>query len=91
MSTETGLLAELTFGSFFEVIGTTDIQQAIKQNENNHEVKYIKKYDAANAKTYSNLKLEDMVAIKKLGAGQFGSVFLVNNKVNKKNYALKVI
>ena len=69
MSTETGLLAELSFSSFFEVIGTNDIQQAIKKNENNHEVKYMRKYDASNAKNYEMMKLEDMIYIKKLGAG----------------------
>ena len=69
MSTETGLLAELSFSSFFEVIGTNDIQQAIKKNENNHEVKYMRKYDASNAKKYEMMKLEDMIYIKKLGAG----------------------
>ena len=69
MSTETGLLAELSFSSFFEVIGTNDIQQAIKKNENNHELKYMRKYDASNAKKYEMMKLEDMIHIKKLGAG----------------------
>lgn len=69
MSTETGLLAELSFSSFFEVIGTNDIQQAIKKNENNHELKYMRKYDASNAKKYEMMKLEDMIYIKKLGAG----------------------
>ena len=69
MSTETGLLAELSFSSFFEVIGTNDIQQAIKKYENNHEVKYMRKYDASNAKKYEMMKLEDMIYIKKLGAG----------------------
>jgi len=69
MSTETGLLAELSFSSFFEVIGTNDIQQAIKKNENNHELKYMRKYDASNAKKYEMMILEDMIYIKKLGAG----------------------
>ena len=39
------------------------------ENENNHEVKYMKKHDKKTANKYENLKLEDMIFIKKLGAG----------------------
>ncbi len=38
-----------------------------------------------------SLKLEDMIMIKKLGFGQFGSVYLVRNRENRKFYALKCI
>ena len=31
-------------------------------------------------KDYSLLKLDDMIIIKKLGAGQFGNVYLVKNQ-----------
>lgn len=37
------------------------------------------------------LKLPDMIMIKKLGFGQFGCVYLVRNRENRKLYALKCI
>lgn len=37
------------------------------------------------------IKLEDLVLIKKLGAGQFGSVYLVKHRDKKIFYALKTI
>jgi len=39
----------------------------------------------------SRIKLTDLIFIKKLGAGQFGSVYLVKHKEKKLQYALKTI
>ena len=37
------------------------------------------------------VKLEDLIYIKKLGFGMFGSVYLVENKNTHKYYALKCV
>ena len=39
----------------------------------------------------SKVKLEDLLFMKKLGAGQFGSVYLVKHKDKKLFYGLKTI
>jgi len=39
----------------------------------------------------AKIKLEDLIFIKKLGAGQFGSVYLVKPKDKKQFYGLKTI
>lgn len=39
----------------------------------------------------TRIKIEDLIFIKKLGAGQFGSVYLVKHKDKKNFYALKTI
>jgi cGMP-dependent protein kinase len=38
-----------------------------------------------------NIKLEEMLVLKKLGEGQFGNVFLVTDKNKENCYALKCI
>jgi cGMP-dependent protein kinase len=63
---EAGLLAEIDFKAFFECIGGT-LETIMKKNENNHEVKYMKKFDETQKKDYSHMKLEQMISIKKLG------------------------
>lgn len=42
-------------------------------------------------KDYSNLKLDNLICIKKLGQGQFGNVYLVRTEQDDKLYALKCI
>jgi cGMP-dependent protein kinase len=75
---EAGKLAEISFKDFFECIGGT-LEKIMKKNENNHEVKYMKKFDESQKKDYSHMKLEQMIHIKKLGQGQFGNVYFVKN------------
>lgn len=85
---EGGKVAEIKFSKFFECIGG-DLEIVIQKNENNHEVKYMKKQKSQANVDY--LKLEDMIMIKKLGFGQFGSVYLCRNSKDEKLYALKCI
>lgn len=42
-------------------------------------------------KDYSHIKLDHLIFIKKLGFGQFGSVYLVRNKDSGALYALKSV
>lgn len=42
-------------------------------------------------KDYSHYDLANMIFIKKLGAGQFGNVYLIKNTQDNKFYALKSI
>jgi hypothetical protein len=55
---EAGLLAEIDFKAFFECIGGGTLETIMKKNENNHEVKYMKKFDETQKKDYSHMKLE---------------------------------
>ncbi len=60
----------------------------IVNNANSHEKKMaedIKKVD------YSAIVLEELVYIKKLGQGQFGTVYLSLNKQTGDLYALKMV
>ena len=63
-----GVIAEITFVKFFEVLGGS-LEDAIVKNANSHEVKYMKKNSGKMSKDVSHLKLEDMIFIKKLGFG----------------------
>jgi serine/threonine protein kinase len=53
-------------------------------------MKYMVKHSGHTEK-YENYILKDMIVIKKLGAGQYGCVYLVKNKGDGKTFALKVI
>ncbi len=46
---------------------------------------------AAQKETYANMSLQDFEVIKKLGEGQFGTVYLVTTKDRSKFFALKCI
>lgn len=69
----TGLLAELDFTKFFEIIGGP-LEQIFKKNENSHEVKYMKNKNTEQNQS-QKFNLEDFIYIQKLGAGQFGNVY----------------
>jgi cGMP-dependent protein kinase len=51
----------------------------------------MKRHNSSEYKSYTYLKLEDMIFIKKLGFGQFGNVYLIKNTIDKNYYALKII
>ncbi|KAL4507522.1 hypothetical protein ABPG73_012210 [Tetrahymena malaccensis] len=58
----------------------------------NKQVKEQSAIEESNLKSQvSNMKLSDLIVIKKLGFGQFGSVFLVKEKGKKKLYGLKCV
>ncbi|CAD8175040.1 unnamed protein product [Paramecium pentaurelia] len=85
---EGGKVAQIPFDVFLECIGG-ELDQVIQKNENNHEVKYMQRQISKQQVDY--LILDDMIHIKKLGQGQFGSVYLCKNKKDGKLYALKCI
>lgn len=89
MSTD-GVLSLIDFDYFFKCVGDSDIDVVIKRNEKGHE----KKMAALEEKPdYSHILLENLIFIKKLGFGQFGTVYLVKEKDSKKNelFALKSV
>ncbi|EAR85527.2 CGMP-dependent kinase 5-1 (macronuclear) [Tetrahymena thermophila SB210] len=89
---EDTLLAEISFQQLYEQIGGKNIEEIIDKNKDSHEVKYMKRANSKDLnKEYEHLKLEDMISIKKLGFGQFGSVYLVKSKSDSNYYALKCI
>ncbi|KAL4488509.1 hypothetical protein ABPG72_013077 [Tetrahymena utriculariae] len=89
---EDTLLAEISFQQLFEQIGGKNIEEIIDKNKDSHEVKYMKRANSKDLnKEHEHLKLEDMISIKKLGFGQFGSVYLVKSKSDSNFYALKCI
>lgn len=47
--------------------------------------------EVAPAQDFSHIKIENLNYVKKLGEGQFGKVYLVRDKSNNKNYAVKCI
>lgn len=65
---KTALLAEIEFEIFFRIIGDK-LEAVLKKNENNHEIKYMKKYDDKDKGKWDFMKLTDFVNIKKLGFG----------------------
>ncbi|KRX11142.1 Protein kinase-like domain [Pseudocohnilembus persalinus] len=86
-----GVLSTIPFKYFFKAVGDTDIEQVIKKNEFGHE----KKMAAIDEKPdYSHILLENLIFIKKLGFGQFGTVYLVKEKGSKNKeelFALKCV
>ncbi|KAM3137532.1 hypothetical protein pb186bvf_010322 [Paramecium bursaria] len=86
-----GLIAQIETNLFFELIGGT-LQEIFKKNEKAHDRFMVKKDDEVEkVNQYDHLKLDQMISIRKLGQGQFGNVYLVQNKTDKKLYALKCI
>jgi len=85
-----GVIGEVPYATLQECIGGT-IEQAMKKNENGHEKKMMQQHNSELKKNAINLKLEDLIFYKKLGFGQFGSVYLVRCKGEEQFYALKAV
>ncbi|CAK90363.1 unnamed protein product (macronuclear) [Paramecium tetraurelia] len=88
--TEEAIIAEFEIKTFMQIIGGS-VEQMIQKNENSHEQKYLNHPSALQKKDYSNLTLDKLICIKKLGQGQFGNVYLVRTSQEDKMYALKCI
>ncbi|CAK55705.1 unnamed protein product (macronuclear) [Paramecium tetraurelia] len=84
-----GMIAVITFKQFFEIIGGS-LEQIFAKNEKAHD-RFIKKEDGQKQDMYKHFELDQLISVKKLGQGQFGNVYLVYNKLDKKTYALKCI
>jgi cGMP-dependent protein kinase len=85
-----GVVGELPYSTFIECIGGT-LEAAMKKNENGHEKKMMQNHNSEMKKNAANLRLEDLVFYKKLGFGQFGSVYLVKCKGDEQFFALKAV
>lgn len=70
------VISQISFKTFQKCIGG-DIDKVIKQNEDSHEKKMA---NLGDKQDYSHIKLDHLIFIKKLGFGQFGSVYLVRNR-----------
>ncbi|EAR84179.1 CGMP-dependent kinase 5-1 (macronuclear) [Tetrahymena thermophila SB210] len=81
------VLSTISFKQFHKCIGG-DVLSVIKKNVDSHEVKMKRENQKED---YSHIKLEDLIYIKKLGVGQFGSVYLVRRKNTRELYALKSV
>nr|CAH69748.1 cGMP-dependent protein kinase 13-3 [Paramecium tetraurelia] len=91
VQTDESIIAEFEIKMFFDMIGGS-VEQMIQKNENSHEQKYLNRVSVQQQKKdYSNLKLDNLICIKKLGQGQFGNVYLVRTAQDEKLYALKCI
>jgi len=84
-----GLLAEISLQEFTNVIGGS-MEDALLKNEKSHEKKMMN-LESALKQEAAGIKLEDLVSYKKLGFGQFGSVFLVKAKGVQPFFALKSV
>lgn len=82
-------IAYISINRFHKIIGGT-LKQAISKNVGSHEVKMLQDDDKFR-NGVKQLKLKDLIFIKKLGEGQFGHVFLVKTIDNDQLYALKVV
>lgn len=82
-----GVLSVIPFNVFFKCIGG-DLETVIIKNKDGHEKKMAALEEKAD---YSHIKLENLIFIKKLGFGQFGTVYLVQNNQTKELYALKTV
>lgn len=81
------VLSMISLKQFHNCIGG-DIESVIKKNVDSHEVKMRRE----NLKLdYSYINLVDLIYIKKLGVGQFGSVYLVQRSNTKELFALKCV
>ncbi|CAK66144.1 unnamed protein product (macronuclear) [Paramecium tetraurelia] len=82
-----GVLATITYQALFKIFGG-DLETVLKKNENSHEKKI---QQIGQREDASHIIVEDLVYIKKLGEGQFGSVYLVKHKEINKVFALKSV
>lgn len=68
-----GVIATIPINTFYKCIGG-QLEEVLEKNKDSHELKMAaqeKKID------YSHIQLDHLIFIKKLGFGQFGSVYLV--------------
>jgi len=84
-----GILAEISLQDFTNCIGGS-IEEALLKNEKSHEKKMMNLTSGLKQKA-ADIKLEDLISYKKLGFGQFGSVFLVRQKNIPDFFALKSV
>ena len=80
-----GMYSEITMQDFSFLIGGS-LQVVLLKNENSHE----KKMTEINEEKELDLPLTSLVYLKKIGQGQFGNVYLVEDK-QEKLYALKTV
>ena len=64
------------------------LDEVLKKNEKTHE-KRMMKAEQSKKKEATNIKMNELIYIWKLGIGQFGNVYLVKAKFNNQYYALK--
>ncbi|EGR29318.1 protein kinase domain protein [Ichthyophthirius multifiliis] len=81
------VLSVIQFNNLKKFIGG-EIENVIKLNEYSHEKQMS---ELQQKKDFSHILIENLIYIKKLGQGQFGHVYLVQNKDNLDLYALKQI
>jgi len=60
-----GVLCDITYKVFYEHIGS-DLEEVLKRNKDSHEIKMAAQDEKID---YSHIKLENLINIKKLGAG----------------------
>ncbi len=82
-------LAQISISRFHAIIGK-NLEEVFQNNANSHELKMLGD-NLDFRKVVENLRLEDLVYIKKLGEGQFGQVFLVKGRGPNDLFALKAI
>lgn len=83
-------ISVLSVDAMHKLLGGT-LEEVLVKNLQSHELK-MKDDDRSSIKRkFENMKLSDLLFIKKLGEGQFGHVFLVKHKTENELYALKGI
>lgn len=83
-------ISVLSIDALHKLLGGT-LEEVLVKNLQSHELK-MKDDDRSSIKRkFENMKLSDLLFIKKLGEGQFGHVFLVKHKTENELYALKGI
>ena len=85
-----GKISKLTVNQLWSIVGNKTLETVLKNNEQSHE-KRMGTVDTAFRSKVSDMTLQDLIFIKKLGEGQFGHVFLVYSKMTNGYYALKAI
>jgi len=85
MTDTEGIYSEIILQDFAFLIGGA-LQVVIKNNENSHE----KQMTRINEDKELDLPLTSLVYLKKIGQGQFGNVYLVEDK-QERLYALKTV
>jgi cGMP-dependent protein kinase len=90
IASEESEISVISTVQFFKLLGGS-LEVVFVKNLQSHENKLKDDDRTAIKKKFENMKLSELIFIKKLGEGQFGHVFLVKNKVENELYALKGI